>query len=1085
MKSTIRQLTTAACALALTGALYADIKYWDNPAYRAFDAGSYVQDGLVLNYDGIRNAGQDAAHDPDATTWKNLGTLGANYDMSLGGAASNSRWGDDGYVFAGDAFFKSGAKQALPEYYEIQTLVDAKASDASGIGYIYTRVFADTWVSSDTAWNSSSIAARPEWSQTISGTTYKGSLVFNTHYYTNGRPLVPTSSATTFDYITALGDSKAAALFTGLEVPTAMPGRASPQSGAWAARNASYIYLGAHGNGAGVGEALKGTVKNFRCYTRILSAEERAWNRVVDEARYFGRTAALPVTNVVVASNIPIVSGAEPVGRYAVDGNHTFTAPASKVVKGRSYTLDGFTVETWDGSAWGSAVSHSGETSYTASDSALVRITWQWTAGDGLIAYDANDYIQDGLVLHYDGIRNAGLDAPHDSAATTWVNVANPGTGDLARYSLVSSAWQEGAATGSWTDNGFVFSKNALFRYADSFTVPTRYTTQAVFDAKQSEQENIAYIVCPSPDGNGNDWQRWSMGLRKTSFDYGDGSVANVLFYCAADAAGGRLAERGSADRVYNYATAMLDITNAVVFTGTTAPWTATGASYGHRVKTGPGAALTLTKGFSLAGHYSTTTELLKGTIHDFRFYDRVLSDAEIAWNRIVDEARYFTEPNVVVASTRAGVQANEADGEYGVSGSYTFTAPESVTVGKITYAPAGYAIQQWDDAAGCWGAATEYTGASYAYTTAAGKVRLLWRWKAVSGIRTAADYDVSDYVAGGLTFHLDGIRNAGATEEHDSNATTWVNIGTDGEARNATVTKTTDLAWTENGYTFDGTRKFLVSNATGLGTASHTVQFLTDAVQNDQQGYAGVEETSNPTIFFFSGAKDVFAGATSGGSFYYRIQGKGNDLNLRFTFDKDAPIGYATLMTDASAKKAYAFQGESKSDAEPNVKSYDSISAPSFGNLAVGGWGGGADTYMKGTINYFRYYDRVLSDAELAHNREVDEARYFGALAATNVIVQTKFASVEGGEEVLAEEPGEYKVEGEWTFSAAKVKDKDGVLKDAAGCYIEELKPDGTWTRKTWHDGTSYTYNAETLQNKTIRLTWSTNRNGFLLILK
>ena len=1051
---------TLFAAVFATVCSFAGIKYWDNPEFKAFDVGDYVQDGLVLNYDGIRNQGPNADHAPNAMTWKNLGTGGSTYDMTKGGAAANSGWGDDGYVFAGDAYFKSASKQALPEYYEIQTLVDAKASDASSIGYIYTRVFADTWNSDDKAWNGSSIAVRPEWSQTVSGTTYKGSLVFNTHYYSNGRPMVPTSIATAFDYITALGDSKSAALFTGLEVPTAMPGRASPQSGSWTARNASYVYLGGHDNGSGVGEALKGTVKNFRYYSRILDADERAWNRVVDEARYFNRSAPLPVTNVVVASNIPIVSGEEPAGCYAVDGSHTFTAPASKVVKGRNYTLDGFTIETWDGSAWGAAVQHDGETSYTASDSALVRLVWQWTPGDGLIAYDADDYVQDGLVLHYDGIRNAGLDAPHDSAATAWVNVANPGTGDLARYSLVSSAWQEGAATGSWTDNGFVFAKDALFRYADSFTVPTRYTTQAVFDAKQSEQENIAYIVCPSPDGNSSDWLRWSVGLRKTSFDYGDGSVANVLFYCAADAAGGRLAERGSTDKVYNYATAMLDITNAVVFTGTSAPWSATGASYGHRVSTGSGSARTLTKGFSLAGHYSTTTELLKGTIHDFRFYDRVLSDDEIAWNRVVDEARYFTEPNVVVASTRADVQANEADGEYGVSGSYTFTAPESVTVGKITYAPAGYAIQAWDDANNCWGAATEYTGASYAYTTAAGKVRLLWRWKAVSGIRTAADYDVSDYVAGGLTFHLDGIRNAGATEEHDPDATTWVNIGTDGEARNATITEATDLAWTANGYTFDGTRKFLVSNATGLGTASHTVQLLTDAVQNNQQNPTGA------TIYFFSGAADYFAGATYGGSYYYRIQGKGNDLYLRFTFDKDVSIGYATLMTDAAQKKAYAFQGESKSNAEPNVKSYDSISAPSFDNLAIGGWGGSESQYMKGTINYFRYYDRVLSDDELAQNREVDQARYFGKLGVTNVVV---------GSEA-------YKVEGSYTFTPPDT------ATDVAGYRLFVLQDNGDWEKMgSFQSGREFDYSETNpdFVGKTIKLEWAPQPPGMMIIVK
>ncbi len=1056
------------CALVATalGALSAKagIKYWDNPAYKAFDVGDYVQDGLVLNYDGIRNAGPDAAHDPDATTWKNLGSGGTTYDMARGGAATSSCWDEKGYVFAGDAYFKSASKQTLPEYYEIQTLVDAKASDASGIGYIYTRVFAETWVSSDTAWNSSSIAVRPAWSQTVSGTTYKGSLVFNTHYYTSGRPMVPTSIATAFDYITALGDSKSAALFTGLEVPTAMPGRASPQSGSWNARNASYIYLGAHDNGAGVGEALKGTIKNFRYYSRILSDDERAWNRVVDEARYFGRSAALPVTNVVVASNIPIVAGEEPAGCYAVDGSHTFTAPASKVVKGRNYTLDGFTVETWDGSAWGAAVQHDGETSYTASDSDLVRLTWRWTPGDGLVAYDAGDYVQDGLVLHYDGIRNAGLDVPHDSAATAWVNVANPGSGDLVRYSLVSSVWQEGLATGSWTDNGFVFSKNALFRYADSFTVPTRYTTQAVFDAKQSEQDNIAYIVCPSPDGNSSDWLRWSVGLRKTSFDYGDGSVANVLFYCAADAAGGRLAERGSTDKVYNYATAMLDITNAVVFTGTSAPWSATGASYGHRVSTGSGSARTLTKGFSLAGHYSTTTELLKGTIHDFRFYDRVLSDAEVAWNRVVDEARYFTEPCVVVASTRADVQANEPDGEYGVSGSYTFTAPESVTVGRITYAPAGYAIQAWDDAAGCWGAATEYTGASYAYTTAAGKVRLLWRWKAVGGMRTAADYDVSDYVAGGLTFHLDGIRNAGAAEDHAEAPATWVNLGTFGAAGDTTI-RSGDaervVNWTEKGYRFDGNTRFF---GTIPYTTTFTLQLLTDAVQNDQHN------PDSAHMYPFTADNNGFAVSTYDTRLYFRTQGKGAEYALGFGIDKGNPIGYVTAMLDDATKTARIFPGVTSSAG--GSQTYESMSTEKYTNLTLGGGGSGASQFWTGTINYFRYYDRVLSDAELAQNREVDEARYFGKLAVTNVV-----ASVSGDETAC-------KVEGEYTFTAPATVVEKGETKEVV-CYTTEELVDGVWKNRAWHDGTAYTYDVATSGGKTIRLTWRGPRPGLVIVVR
>ena len=1080
MKMKTTRFLTAMCVIALTGASFAGIKYWDNQAFKAYDVGDYVQDGLVLNYDGIRNAGPTADHDSSATTWKNLGSVGATYDMSIGGPATSSAWGADGFAFAGDAYFRSASKHTLSEYYEIQSLVDAKASDATGIGYVYSRIFADAWNSSDGAWNRSSIAVRPEFSQNVSGTTYKGSLVFNTHYYTDGRPLVPTSVATTFDYMTALGESKSASIFIGLDVPTEMPGRASPQSGAWSAQNPARIYLGGHEDaaGTGVGEALTGTVKNFRYYSRVLSANERAWNRVVDEARYFNRKAALPVTNVVVRSNCAPVYGDQPSGNYAVDASgFTFTAMASKTYKGRNYTCAGYTLETWNDStgAWGEPEAHDGELSCTATSSSRIRITWRWTPGAGLIAYDADDYVQDGLVLHYDGIRNAGLGAPHDSAATNWVNLGSAGAAyDMTRYSLVSSAMVEGAATGSWADTGFVFAKNAFFYESAALPVSPYYTLQTAIEATANDQNGIGYVMSPSKANNhSDDPLRFSIGIRDTKFIYEGVELAYSFYHNAMDATGGRPAVAVELNETVNYGTAMLDHTNGVFFTGTTPPWNATGASNGHAVKTTGSASSRTYNGLTLGGTHGETGNMLAGTLHGFRYYNRLLEDDELVWNRIVDNARYFAA-NVTVASTRSDVQGNEPDGEYGVSGSYTFTAPASVTVGNVTYEPAGYAIQSWSDADGCWGAATEYEGASYSYTTAAGKVRLLWRWKAVRGIRAAADYDVSDYVSGGLVLNFDGIRNVGATDGHDSSATTWVNLGTDGAKRNAPISKTSDLAWTANGYMFDGTRKF-VATSTGVGTASHTVQLLTDAVQNEQQGYAGVEEPSNPSIFFFSGAQASFATATSGGSFYYRIQGVGNDTNLRFSFDKTQPLGYVTAITDAAAKKAYVFQSDEKPTTAPGVKSYDSIAAPSFGELAIGGWGGGTSQYMKGTINYFRYYDRVLSDAELAQNRQVDVARYSGALSVTNVfVVAGNGAQAEGGA---------YKVEGEWTFTATTVVNK---RKDTVPVvrYTIETLVNGVWTDKRTYDGNSYTY-TEGTSPATVRLRWYGQPEGVVFVVR
>ena len=84
-------LSAILVALALPGAALAGIKYWDNPDYRAFDVDCYVS-GAVWNYDGIRNDGATADHSTTATTWKNLGSTGANNDVWVRYQKSGGGW---------------------------------------------------------------------------------------------------------------------------------------------------------------------------------------------------------------------------------------------------------------------------------------------------------------------------------------------------------------------------------------------------------------------------------------------------------------------------------------------------------------------------------------------------------------------------------------------------------------------------------------------------------------------------------------------------------------------------------------------------------------------------------------------------------------------------------------------------------------------------------------------------------------------------------------------------------------------------------------------------------------------------------
>ena len=113
-------------------------------------------------------------------------------------------------------------------------------------------------------------------------------------------------------------------------------------------------------------------------------------------------------------------------------------------------------------------------------------------------AYDVGDYVQDGLVLHYDGIRNAGADAAHSDAAVTWANLASDGEYPLGWYSWVkqgtadSYAREDGnTANGAWTANGFAFDGLEGFAATKvSFSMGPAYTLQ--FDTAFTDDASVA-----------------------------------------------------------------------------------------------------------------------------------------------------------------------------------------------------------------------------------------------------------------------------------------------------------------------------------------------------------------------------------------------------------------------------------------------------------------------------------------------------------------------------------------------------------------------------------------------------------------
>ena len=710
MNFTRNTIFALAAAIGVALPATAGLKYWTTGGY---DADSYVQEGLVLNYDGIRNAGLGQPHSTNATTWVNLanpGTHDLSFYVTKAASGGTLNWQDDGYLFNnGTVFREMSSSLFVPGKQTTQVLMDAtSAAQGSSFGYVW---FPQQVGDDNTYWST--------WSVSVRGAD---AIWYNTHKAnadgTIGTTDRPKWSGTQFTYLTAIANETYTAVFSGTTEPTGATGRYSTKSGTtFPDRTIGNWSLG--GQPSNASNPLGGSIKCFRFYAnKVLDSGELIWNRAVDQARFFGAApaSAIPVTNVVVAS----AGGNEKIGEYAVDSNgYTFTAPATRNDGGLEYALDGYTIETWNSATgtWGAPETFSGN-SYAATDSGKVRLTWKWRATNGLLtrwndaAYGVDDYVQDGLVLHFDGIRNVGADAPHDDAAVVWKNIAPGGGYDLLAHHYTGSGRAYGFAAADtnsyWTADGFHFSGAHpvcdFFFHAGTITVPATYTMQILVDANTIDQKNggtVTYPVCFNP------WNLSTVGIRRKEDDANN----THSFYLVADVMLGDIGSQRPRDSnlfCLDYGTAILDVIEtengevggATFFTGTTIEskdklyrptmWAANGW------QTGVVAKATSSSGFAfggmVGGQSGNNAQAFNGKIKSFRLYDRPLTETQLSQNRIVDEARFFGGPsvtNVEVATTFSFLQGAEDAGAYGVRGAYTFTCPEtSATVRGARRAP-------------------------------------------------------------------------------------------------------------------------------------------------------------------------------------------------------------------------------------------------------------------------------------------------------------------------------------------------------------------------------------------------------------
>ncbi len=686
-------------------------------------------------------------------------------------------------------------------------------------------------------------------------------------------------------------------------------------------------------------------------------------------------------------------------------------------------------------------------------------------------AYDVGDYVQDGLVAMYDGIRNDGRDLPHNPNLDGWNNLATNAAGEVTGPHL-TFVRQEGDTSRWINNNAYAFNRMSYAKMTDALVYSggendnKNFTVQLVLDIDLDVQNvagSHAYLAENISVGK-------NIATRKSSQN------GKQVFWLSSFGSNGAFADKSTWDGKY--------ITGIV---------TADKIYLSYEANYGQGNDRAY-KGASASGHAwvvggstaSSNGGYAKGLYHSVRFYNRALTEAELAHNRMVDEARFRMKPNVLVQTSVPGVEAKEKSGRYRVEGVYEFKA-EPVRVANRIYAPSGYTVEVWDATSGAWGAAEivtfDGTGeTAYTYDASnAQNVRLTWQWELAGGLRTATG-DVDDYVRNGLVAHYDGIRNAGRKSDHNPSATVWTNLVENGPHLDFTLK--TDAADTDEigGWSNDGTAyEFKGASYARMNRvlAGDLPPFGTDGARKE------IEMTFEAALAIDIAAQGATTRSyltanvdTSDVGMYTRSSGSYKQIAWFLPFAR--PNGF----TGGSSWDGKYITGIVTADKA--YLSYDTTYGSSIDrNTYLAGisyqWaigGSNKNGCSIGLYHSIRFYNRALSEAELVWNREIDEIRFRGAAATTNVIVATTLAGAEGNE--LS---GAYFVKGTWTFTAPEKVVVDGENVPLTGWKAETLNADGSVLSKRTGEGGSFPYNAAT--DGLVRLTWRYGGKGLCIIIR
>ena len=375
-------------------------------------ASAYVQNGLVALFDGIDNVGT-GTHDSNATAWKSLVSA---HEIAISDGYAN--WSDNGFELPSAKYstIATCERIVLGDYVSCEACYD-ETSRTSAEPYLFG-------VSTRQSFIHGSMGV----SVANSAKFYKVPMVDDA---------VPTGFHSLYgDYGTLTSTTPAGCGFDGVLLTDRVD-----KADSWTTR--TYFTIGYPGNS---NWPFWGRFHAFRFYNRTLTADEVAWNAMIDRCRFQGAaldsSMSLPDRKIIdgaVCVPVRVTANADcGTATLAGGGTDAWMPLSDGTVEVTATANDGWKFFRWTGDV--ADLSSSERTSATVA----VRIDRPRTLNAEFVragAFGATSYSPNGLVFQLDGIENAGYGS-HDGAATTWIDlvggVAVPiGAGDVVKENCV------------------------------------------------------------------------------------------------------------------------------------------------------------------------------------------------------------------------------------------------------------------------------------------------------------------------------------------------------------------------------------------------------------------------------------------------------------------------------------------------------------------------------------------------------------------------------------------------------------------------------------------------------------------------